>query len=235
MKKFLFHLVNAIIKTLTEMACRIDKEQLSKVPERGPLIVIANHVNFLEIPIMFTQLQPRPVMGLAKVEAWNVLLFRFLYYLWDTIPLRRGEADRDAFNKAVDALKEGNILALSPEGTRSYHGKLQKGLPGTVLLATRSGAPLQPVAYYGGEQFWENIKRFKRTDFKIVVGNPFYIDTKGQPLSRDVRQQITDEMMYQLAALLPPQYRGVYENISQASETYLRFEPGVESNLKRAS
>jgi 1-acyl-sn-glycerol-3-phosphate acyltransferase len=103
-----------------------------------------------------------------------------------------------------------------------------------VFLALRSGAPLLPVVYYGGELFWRNLARLRRTDFHIVVGQPFYLDAGGVKVTRQVRRQMTDEIMYQIAALLPLAYRGVYSDLPAATETYLRFPPGAESNLRRS-
>jgi 1-acyl-sn-glycerol-3-phosphate acyltransferase len=102
-----------------------------------------------------------------------------------------------------------------------------------VILALRSGVPIQPVTYYGNEDFHENLKRLRRTDFHMVVGDPFYLDPRGERVTRQVRQAMTDEIMYQLAALLPPQYRGAYADIEAATERYLRFPEGSESNLRR--
>jgi 1-acyl-sn-glycerol-3-phosphate acyltransferase len=231
--KILSDIANGIIKFLTAVGCRIDSRQLVKIPARGPLILTANHINFLETPVIFPRLFPRPVTALAKIEYWDSLFFRFLFNLWKLIPIRRGEADLEAFQKALAAMQAGKILIILPEGTRSSDGKMQEAHAGIVLLAVRSGAPILPVAHWGGENVWENLKHFKRTDFKIAVGNPFKVETGGKALSRDVRQQIANEIMYQIAALLPENYRGVYTDISKATEDYLRFEPGVESNLPR--
>ena len=87
-----------------------------------------------------------------------------------------------------------------------------------------SGAPLLPLVYYGGEHFRSNLVRLRRTDFNIRVGRRFTIETGGVKVTRPVRQAITDEIMYQLAGLLPPVYRGVYANLDSATENYLRFQ-----------
>jgi 1-acyl-sn-glycerol-3-phosphate acyltransferase len=65
------------------------------------------------------------------------------------------------------------------------------------------------------------------------VGNLFCLNAKGR-VTREMRQQMTDEIMYQIAALLPPDYRGYYADLSAATETYLRFPAPSESNLRRA-
>jgi 1-acyl-sn-glycerol-3-phosphate acyltransferase len=229
-----YRLVFSAIKGLLRLLCRVDEAQLAKVPDQGPLILVANHVNFLEVPLVYTHLQPRPLTGFAKVEAWDNPFIGALFNMGGAIPLYRGEADVTAFRHALKALEAGRILALAPEGTRSYNGHLQQGHPGAVLLALRSGAPLLPLVYHGGELFWHNLARLRRTDFHIAVGQPFYLDAGGVRVTRQVRQQMIDEVMYQMAALLPPAYRGVYSDLSAATETYLRFPPGAESNLRRA-
>ena len=95
------------------------------------------------------------------------------------------------------------------------------------MIALRSGAPILPLVYYGGECFQQNLRRLRRTDFHIVVGQPFHIETNGIRVTRQFRQLITDEIMYQLAALLPPDYRGVYADLDAATTIYLRFAPPV--------
>lgn len=228
----IYRVATSTIKGLIRLLCRVDDAQLAQVPDQGPLIIVANHVNFLEVPLLYTHLQPRPVTGFAKAENWDNAALGALFDLGGAIPLRRGEADIAALRQALKALEAGQILAVAPEGTRSGHGRLQPGHPGVVFLALRSGAPLLPVAYYGGELFWRNLPRLRRTDFHIVVGQPFYLDADGVKVTRQVRQQMVDEIMYQVAALLPPAYRGVYSDLAAATEAYLRFPPGAESNLR---
>jgi 1-acyl-sn-glycerol-3-phosphate acyltransferase len=99
-----------------------------------------------------------------------------------------------------------------------------------VTIALQSGAPLLPIAYYGNERFRHNIKRLQRTDFRIVVGSPFIIDSRGVKVTRQVRQQMADEIMYQLAGLLPPAYRGYYADISRVKQTYLKFVTDLPNN-----
>lgn len=219
------------IRRLSHVLCSVDYAQLSRVPARGPLILVPNHINFLDAPVLYTHLQPRTMSALAKAETWSNPALRFLFNLAGGIPLRRGEADVQAIRRGLEFLAEGHILAVAPEGHRSGHGRLQRGRSGVVLMALRSGAPLLPVASYGYESFRSNVSRLRRTPYHIVVGNPFYLDPGDVKVTREVRQQMADEVMYQLAALLPPAYRGHYSDLASASETYLRFPPGSHSNL----
>ena len=226
--------VNFTFNRITSLLCRINTDQLTSVPVKGPLIVVANHVNFLEVPVLITRLGSRSVTGFAKIETWDNPILGYIFDLWEVIPIRRGTADVTALREGLQALSKGKILAIAPEGTRSGHGRLQRGHPGVVLLALRSGAPLLPLVYFGGEEFWDNLRRLRRTNFDIVVGKPFYLHAEGIKVTQAVRQQMTDEIMWQLAALLPATYRGHYANLSEATEDYLRFPPTSESNLPSA-
>jgi len=221
-------------RMLVDLPCRIDDAELAHFPAKGPLLAAGNHISSLEVPIMLSHMYPKLVTGMAKIEAWKNPFYWMLYKIYRAVPVRRGEADLGAMENSMQRLKEGYILAVAPEGTRSYTGQMQQGRPGVALLAARSGAPVQPFAHFGGEIFWKNLRRLKRTAFHIRVGNPFMINLNGERLNKINSQQIVDEIMYQVAALLPPFYRGYYCRLDQATEKYLEFAPGVESNLRRA-
>jgi 1-acyl-sn-glycerol-3-phosphate acyltransferase len=216
-------LVNTGIKSLSRVLCRVDDEQLTHIPQQGPLIIVSNHINFLEVPLIYTHLIPRRVTGFAKAESWDNPFLRPLFNLWEAIPLQRGQADLQAIKKCLEALEKGFIIGMAPEGTRSGHGRLQRGHPGVVTIALHSRVPIIPLAYYGGENFWHNLSHLKRTDFHIRVGRPFRLKTPFTSSSKEVRPQISDEIMFQLAALLPPPYRGEYSDLTKASSRYLEF------------
>jgi 1-acyl-sn-glycerol-3-phosphate acyltransferase len=205
---------------------------VERVPSGGPLILVTNHINFLDVPLLYTHLLPRPITGFAKVETWDNPAMAYLFNLWQAIPIRRGEPDRKAFRLGLEALQEGKILAIAPEGTRSGHGRLGRGRGGVAMMALQSGAPLMPVVYYGGEILSQNLPRLQRTEFNIVVGNQFYLRAGDGKVDRFVRQEMADEIMYQLAALLPTYYRGNYSDLMNARETYLYFPPGSQSNIR---
>ena len=207
-----------------DVICKIDAKEISKVPQTGPLILYTNHTGTVEAPIMYTQLQPREkVTALAKVETWDNWFLNWVFTLWGIIPLHRGEADMEAMRKALAVLEKGYILGISPEGTRSREGKLLRARGGIAMLALHSGAPLQPMAHWGGENFGRNVNQFKRTSFSVRVGPIFNLDAHGEKVTKEIRQKMADEMMYQLAKLLPVENRGEYSDLENGSENYLRF------------
>jgi 1-acyl-sn-glycerol-3-phosphate acyltransferase len=218
------NLINPSMKAILHTFMQIDDRDIAKIPMHGPLILATNHINSLDAPIGFSHLHPRDLTAFVKVETWNNPLLAMLFNLWHGIPIRRGEVDMDAFHQAQDALlKDKKIVIIAPEGTRSWDGKLKKGYPGIVLLAIRSGVPILPVVFYGNEAVGQNLRSLRRTNITIRVGEPFTIDFSHQTLSREFREEVTDEVMYQIAMLLPETYRGVYNDLSRATTRHLRF------------
>ncbi len=215
--------VAGVIWAGTRISCRIDAPNLRQVPQHGPLILAVNHINSLEVPLLLANLSPRRMIGLAKIETWNNKFMGWLFDLYESIPIRRGEADLEAIHRCLASLSAGDILAVAPEGTRSYDGKLLSGQPGIVVIALHSGAPILPIAHWGGEAFPQNIKHLKRTNFHIRIGKPFTLDAKGEKAIGKVREAMADEIMYQIAALMPAEYRGKYINCDPPPQKYLHF------------
>ncbi len=223
-KQSLTHrLMTGIVRFGTGILCKIDKAELAKVPKEGPLIAYANHIGQLEVPLIFSYLQPRPVTAMAKAESWDNWFFNWLFDVWKLIPVRRGEADMDAMRQSIKMVNDGYIFGISPEGTRSGDGKLLPAHPGIVPIALKTGAPLIPVAHFGTEKFPENVKKFKRTDFHIRVGKPFTLNAGGERVTKQVRQKMVDEMMIELAKLLPEEYRGAYADVDRELK-YIRYQ-----------
>lgn len=221
MKKLSLWFITSVLRIYFRLTMRLDVQGTEKVPMQGPLIVISNHTGQVEVPVLATVLQPRKIAGWGKAEAFENPLLRWVFWAWDIIPIHRGEADMTALKTALRNLQEGYIFGIAPEGTRNKTGILRRAMPGTAILAVRSGVRVLPIVHWGGENYLKNLKRFKRTDFHLRVGEPFVVRVDGK-VTAEVRQQVVDEMMYKIAALMPEEYRGAYSDTSRASEKYLQ-------------
>ena len=176
--------VNSVIKLIAHTILKIDGKAIKKIPMEGPLLAVANHVNFLDAPVVIALLHPRPTTGLVKKEFWDNALHAFLFNVWGGIPIDRDIADFNAFKAAKEALREGKILAVAPEGTRSRNGRMIWGKPGIAILARQCDVPILPLAYYGHEDFYDNIKKLKRTPMHIRVGEPLRSIGRGKNVIR---------------------------------------------------
>jgi 1-acyl-sn-glycerol-3-phosphate acyltransferase len=215
--------IGAILKGITITLFRVDDAQLAKVPPRGPLILVTNHVHMPEIPTLFLRLTPRPVTGMLLASRWDNPLFRWMLNSFQILPLKRGEADLAGLRRGLEMLEQGYIVIIDPEGTRSHTGILQQGRAGAVLMALRSGAPLIPVVHYGSENYKQNFRRGRRTDFHFAVGQVFRIKPQTAAELHTNREAIVAEVMAQMAALLPPQYRGFYAEVP-STRNFLIFD-----------
>ncbi|HNE06099.1 MAG TPA: lysophospholipid acyltransferase family protein [Anaerolineales bacterium] len=226
MKKFSLWFITTALRVYFWLTLRVDAPGgMDKVPVKGPLIIITNHTGQVEVPVFATMLQPRKITGWGKAEAFENPFLNWVFGAWDIIPVHRGEADMTALKSAFRMLEEGRIFGVAPEGTRNYTGILRRGLPGAAILALKSGVPVLPIAHWGGEKYIKNLKSFKRTDFHIRLGEPFYVKADGKVTS-EMRQEIVDEMMYRIASMMPKEYHGEYSDFSKSTGKYL-----VNTNL----
>lgn len=215
--------VSFALRGVVNTLCKVDcSEYVDALSKNEPLIVIMNHTNFLEVPILVAHSYPIKVTGVAKTETWDNPIFAFLFNTYRAIPIDRRGAFQDVFNRVKAAIKNGSFVCLFPEGTRSKNGVLGEGKAGIILMAMEVGAPVLPVVHYGGERIWENMKRFRRTPFCFKAGRPFRINFKGRP-DRAARAVILGEVMGQMSRLLPAEMRGSCTPYKEDECRYLEF------------
>lgn len=184
------------------------------VPLEGPLILASNHVNNVDPPAI-TLAVPRFPMFMAKQEMTTWPILGPAIRMFGAFPVRRGGADLAAIRAASEVVNEGNMVVMFPEGTRSRTGGLTKGHPGTALIALRTGAPILPVAVTGTEAIawpWLFIKPLSIKHVKVTIGEPFRLPPVER-IDGDAAAAATGVIMRRIAALLPPQHRGVYADI----------------------
>lgn len=210
-----------VVRFLLRRICRVYDSELGEIPDKGPAVIAMNHINFLEVPLMFTHLKPRPVYGIVKKETWKSKILGFFGNSWEAIPVDRDNPGFSTMRKFREILCGKGMLLIAPEGTRSGTGTLKRGNPGIVSIAMHSNAMIIPVAHYGGEKIWKNIKSFRRTKFYIKTGEPFKIKQDKKMNSR-TRHEATDEIMLQIAKLLPKQMHGIYKDC-QVTTKYIEF------------
>lgn len=187
---------------------------LANRPAAGPYIVVANHTNWLDPPVIEFALGVA-IRFMAKEEAFDTPVLGGLMRAKGCFPVRRGDADRRALQTCLGVLAAGRPLGFFPEGTRSRDGVMRKAHPGIGFLAIRSGAALLPVAVVGTHE--RAIIGPRRGRIEVRVGAPFFAaDLIGA--GRPDEQALTDAIMTRVAALLPPEMRGAYAATGPMSE-----------------
>lgn len=187
---------------------RVHVSGLPNVPLHGRLILMFNHINFLDAPLACC-LFPREVVVMTKRENFRSLLLAPLMVLYGAFPVKRGEVDRWALRRATRVLQSEQVLLIAPEGTRNRGRGLGRGRDGMTLLALRSGSPVIPTAVWGVEKVVPGWRRLRLTDLHLQYGRPFRFVAEGK-VSRDEVREMTDASMRLLAAMLPEPHRGVY-------------------------
>ena len=225
-------LSNSVVRILAKILLKLEVVGLENVPSEGPLILAMTHTNFLD-PGLASAVMPRELVIMSKIENFRHPLFGIVARLYGAFPVRRGEVDRQAIRRSLEVLAGGQALLMAPEGTRSGNGTLQEGHDGMTLIALRANAPVVPMAIIGGERFWANLSRLRRTPVKIVIGRAFRFSSGQKRPGREIMSEMTQEGMYQMAALLPPERRGIYRDLESATEEYLAFAPEGSSNLSQ--
>ncbi len=192
-------------------------EGVENVPAAGPAILMINHIAMID-PILVLHLVPRNIVPMAKVEVYDYPFVGIFPKMWGVIPVHREEIDRRAIQHSFQVLDAGEIVLLAPEATRSP--QLKQGKEGVAYLASRTQSPVVPVAVSGttGYPALPFSKSWKQPGAVVKFGRPFKFQSNLQRASRENLRKMTDEAMYILASLLPPEQRGVYQDLSQATQ-----------------
>ncbi len=141
------------------------------IPNRGGALMVSNHQSFLD-PVMVGVLSRRPVGYMARSTLFSRPLFgRFLLNL-RAFPVRRGEGDIGAVRETIRRLREGHIINIFPEGTRSGDGELQPMQSGLSLIVKRAGVPVIPVAVDGSFAAWPRGRKWPGLGTVRVIYGP---------------------------------------------------------------
>lgn len=205
-------IVRFLNRLLVKFLLDITYHNMESAPRQGALIVAANHLGVLDALIVFSVIDQRDYIVMVAEYHEQYPFRRWLANLVGAIFVDRYQADYSALREVMKRLKQGGVLIISPEGTRSKSGGLLPGQPGTAFLAAKTGVPVLPVSIVGSEDrlVKANLNQLKRSRVEVVFGDPLIIP----PIRKDGREEslqfYTDEIMCQIAALLPESYRGVY-------------------------
>ncbi len=197
-----------LMKVALRMLSRWRVNFQGEVPRKGPLIIVANHLNMIDPPLLAASI-PRRIVFMAKQELYSSPAGVFIR-LYGAFPIKRGEPDRRALRQAEAVLREGLALGMFPEGTRSRTAQMQRPKAGTSLIAVRSSAPILPVGISGSEAISGLGFIFRRPRITVNVGRPFQLARREARGAGAQLDRLSDVIMEHIADLLPESYRGVY-------------------------
>lgn len=163
------------------------------VPQRGPLIVVANHASDFDPPILSNCVR-RPVSFMAKEELFRVPLLGRAIRLYGAYPVKRGSADRSAIRAALAQLEAGWAVGVFLQGTRTADARIPEPKLGAALLAAKSQALLLPVSLWGTEAIIVKDQKLPRpVPVTVRIGEAISppVSTQRQELEAVTEQCVT--------------------------------------------
>ena len=206
-----YTLVRGFVRLAFWLLTRTTIHGLENVPPRGPYIIVTNHLSAIDPPLILASIPVCITVFAADTHRHEFIVGELMNAL-GAIWVRRGEVDREALRSAVEVLKAGGVIGMSPEGTRSRTGGLLEGKIGAAYLANRADVPLVPVALAGTEVGLPSVLRLTRPRLSVTVGKPFRLPGASSRADRSQLQAHTGLIMRTLAAMLPEELRGAYRD-----------------------
>ena len=216
----ILRVIRFLLRVLLRVIARFEIRGKDQVPLTGGMVIASNHIGILDIVMVYFAID-RTDLFIPVAEKWEKIgWIKWLGGHLNFLFVDRYNPDLKAMRKMIALMQDGKCLVIAPEGTRSRTGGLIEGKPGVTYLAARAGFPVIPVAITGtqDEVLLANAKRFKRSFVTLTAGKLFTVPPLPNK-DRDVAlQKYTDEIMCQIAALLPAEYRGVYADHPRLKE-----------------
>ena len=214
-KNWLYRFLQLWLDPYLRFMYRFKVEGAEKFPQEGGVIVVGNHVSFMDSFWIPMCIPSRRIVFLAKSEYFESWKTAWFFNALGMIPLKRGvrhKADA-ALQAGVECLEAGGVLGLYPEGTRSPDGRLYRGRTGVARLALASGCPVVPVGLVGSIDVMPKEAKLPRLRGRVTarLGAPMTFEKyAGQESSRQTLRAITDEVMFEIMNLSGQSYVDQY-------------------------
>jgi 1-acyl-sn-glycerol-3-phosphate acyltransferase len=211
---FYWVLKHILLGPLLRLVYRPRARGLQNLPKTGPFILASNHLSFVDslfIPLVC----PRDVVFLGKADYFDKARSRWFMKAANVIPVRRegGSASEAAILTGVGALREGHVVGIYPEGTRSPDGRLYRGKTGVARMVLEAQVPVVPVAVHGTPEIMPLDAKAPRLSGRptVTFGKPLYFDRyHDRPKDRFVLRSVTDEILYEIMMLSGQEYVDQY-------------------------
>lgn len=208
-----------VFEAIFKLIARIEVRGMENIPAEGGFILTTNHLSRFDPPLVFVLFPfPRRGVALAADVYRHHPFFRWVLESVGVIWVNRGAVSPTTLKAAIQAIHEGYIMGIAPEGTRSRTGALQEAKAGVAFLAMASGAPIIPLAITNTEKLGAAILRLRRITLTLTFGKPLRFTAPERSQREAKLAEYTTEIMCQIAAMLPPEYRGVYANHPRLKE-----------------
>lgn len=207
-----YWIIKAILKPILLGVYHIRVEGIENIPRKGPAIIAANHLSFLDSFFIPLVIKRRKMTYLAKADYFTNWKTAWFFRMVGQIPVERDDKEKSqqALATGIDVLRAGNLLGIYPEGTRSPDGRLYRGRTGVARLALTARVPVIPCGLIGTEKVMPKSAKFpsiKNIQVTVRFGAPLdFSRYEGKEHDRFVLRSVTDEIMYEIMQLSGQQY-----------------------------
>ncbi|NCF77654.1 MAG: hypothetical protein GWP45_10725 [Proteobacteria bacterium] len=210
--------LRAVTGRLIRLLGDLEVVGVEHVPASGPVILAANHFNFVDPPlVLYTS--PRMVEFIGGANRPNSPLWsRLIPQLWGFIRAYRGGFSRSTFKESLSVLAQGGVLGIFPEGG-SWASLLRPARPGLAYIAEQSQASVVPISITGAEELLGGPRRPVKIEFHPAMAPPQVFG--GGKARRAELDAYGDHVMAQIATGLPDPQRGKFSTDAQAREAAL--------------
>ena len=185
-----YKVIRQLFTWIFQIFYRWDVRGQENIPEEGAFLLCANHISWWDPPLMGC-ITHRIVRFMAKEELFKIPVGGKILPMVHAFPVKRDSADRRAIKTALDTLKNGGIVGIFPEGTRSRTADLLPPQAGIGLIAVKSQASVVPVAIIGPYKLFRSIK--VRIGKPITFPEYYGVRVKAEQLE-DTAQRIMAEI-----------------------------------------
>jgi 1-acyl-sn-glycerol-3-phosphate acyltransferase len=134
---------------ITNIFYRLRPQGLENIPDKGPAIIVCNHVSYID-PVILAGVVKRPIRFVMWYKIFQMPLLNFIFRTMKAIPIAGAREDVDTMNEAFEAvdaeLAAGNIVCIFPEGAITRDGEIARFRPGIEKIIERRPVPVVPVA-----------------------------------------------------------------------------------------
>lgn len=183
---------------------KISFKGLDNIPEKGGVILACNHASHLD-PVAAGAFVKRHISFIARETLFtkNKIFGAILRGLW-VVPIKRGTGDRGALVTAEKLLKEGRVILMFPEGTRTTDGEFQDPKSGFGFIACRTKRPVVPVYIEGTfDAMPKGSKKIKSGKLSVTYGKPvkFSVPREGKKNKKELYQKASEDVMKVIAGI----------------------------------
>ena len=193
-------------------------EGRENIPRSGPAILVSNHISAGDTFLLPAMIRRRLTFP-AKLELFGGRGFKGRLLAWflksvGQVPLNRsgGRASASSMDEVIQVLRDGKLLGIYPEGTRSPDGRLYKGKTGVARLVLQAGVPVIPVAVIDTQLVPSVIPKVPTMRHPVIrIGRPLDFSAYAAAGNdREVLRWITDKIMGEVMTLSGQEYVDAY-------------------------